>query len=203
MEYNTVLSKDRVYRYQLFREVTPNPDDCPFSNNDYIMFIGLNPSVADEKKDDATIRICMKYAAMWGMQRLCMANLFAYRETNPKACFMARDPIGSSNNFHLYDLARGAGEIVCVWGRWGCMLDRDLKVINLLSEFPLSVLKFNSDWTPHHPLRMQTVAAPVHWLDPDRADLTRDDLEELAKLAPLPLPAREKDRNPYLNAIPC
>lgn len=203
MSYETILSKDRVYRYQLFRELATDPGECPFSNNDYVMFIGLNPSTADEKKDDATIRICRGYAERWGMRKLCMANLFAYRETNPKACFMAPDPVGPSNDFHLLELARGAGEIVCVWGRWGCMHNRDLKVINLLSDYPLSVLKFNSDWTPHHPLRMQTVAAPVRWLEDDRGDLTRDDLEERAQLAPLPLPAPEKFRNPYVNSIPC
>ena len=203
MNYDTILSPDRKYRYQLFRDVAADPGECPFANNDYIMFIGLNPSTADEKYDDATIRVCKKYAGMWGFRKLCMANLFAYRETNPQACFLARDPIGPSNNFHLLDLAAGAGAIVCCWGRWGCAHDRDLQVINLLSDYRLNVLKFNLDWTPHHPLRMQTVASLVYWVGEDRGDLTRDEIEDLAMTSKPPVPAPEKQRNPYVNSIPC
>lgn len=204
MNYDTVLSKDRKYRYQLFREVTPDPGECPFANNDYLMFIGLNPSTADEKYDDATIRICKKYAARWGFRRLCMANLFAYRETNPEACFRVKDPIGPSNNFTLMDLAAGAGLIVAVWGRWGCAMERDLIVLNFLADYPIYVLKFNADWSPHHPLRMQTVAAPTRWMEADRiGNMKRDDIEDLARLSPPPVPAPEKERNPYVNSIPC
>ena len=53
-----VFSPDRIYRYVLYRvwdEAKPR-----------VMFIGLNPSTADESVDDPTIRRCKRFAADWG-----------------------------------------------------------------------------------------------------------------------------------------
>jgi hypothetical protein len=52
------FSKDRIHRYALYRiwdESKP-----------LIMFIGLNPSTADENKDDPTIKRCVAFAKHWG-----------------------------------------------------------------------------------------------------------------------------------------
>lgn len=48
------------------------------------MFVGLNPSTADETEDDQTIRRCVGFAMDWGYGGLCMGNLFAIRATKPK-----------------------------------------------------------------------------------------------------------------------
>ena len=186
MNYDTILSKDRKHRYTLFRDVLKAPGACSFPTNDYLMFVGLNPSIADETKDDATIRVCRNYAQAWGFRRLCMTNLFAYRETNPKEMFMSGQPVGPSNDFHLLDMARGAGAIIACWGHWGSCYNRDLEVINLLSDFPIHVLSFTQNWAPHHPLRMTKVKMPIRWLNPDREIYDRDILEEASRMAPVP-----------------
>jgi len=49
------------------------------------MFIGLNPSTADETSDDPTLTRCINYAKYWGFGGVCMANLFAFRATKPSA----------------------------------------------------------------------------------------------------------------------
>lgn len=49
------------------------------------MFIGLNPSTADESKDDPTIRRCIRFAKDWGYGGLLMMNAFAFRATDPNA----------------------------------------------------------------------------------------------------------------------
>ena len=48
-----------------------------------IIFIGLNPSTADERIDDPTIRRCRGFAESWGYGKMYMLNLFAYRSTDP------------------------------------------------------------------------------------------------------------------------
>lgn len=70
---DAILSEDRKYRYILSRtwdETKPT-----------VLFIGLNPSTADEKTDDPTIRKCINYAKCWGYGKILMANLFAFRST--------------------------------------------------------------------------------------------------------------------------
>ena len=70
---DAILSEDRKYRYILSRtwdETKPT-----------VLFIGLNPSTADEKTDDPTIRKCINYAKCWGYGKILMANLFAFRNT--------------------------------------------------------------------------------------------------------------------------
>lgn len=60
------FSKDRLYRYQLWRiwdESKP-----------YMNVIGLNPSTADETKDDPTIRRCLGFAKAWGYGALRVAD---------------------------------------------------------------------------------------------------------------------------------
>lgn len=80
------------------------------------MFVGLNPSTADESKDDNTIRRCVAYAKEWGFDGLCMTNLFAYRATDPKVMLAQADPVGEGNDQVLLDLSKSAGMVIAAWG---------------------------------------------------------------------------------------
>src|SRR6185312_1666968 len=82
------------------------------------MFIGLNPSTADEKQDDPTVRRCINYARRWGHGGLLMTNAFAFRATDPKEMLRANDPIGKGNRIiDLLDLRYKAdGYPVACWG---------------------------------------------------------------------------------------
>lgn len=104
LKTDAVLSTCRKYRFALWRiwdESKP-----------YAMIIGLNPSTADEKEDDPTIARCIGFARSWGYGGLCMANLFAFRATEPADIFAASDPIGPGNDEWLIKLADGAGVVV-------------------------------------------------------------------------------------------
>lgn len=49
------------------------------------LFCGLNPSTADGKKDDPTIRRCMDFACRLGYGSMVMVNVFPYITPDPKA----------------------------------------------------------------------------------------------------------------------
>ncbi len=125
------------------------------------MFIGLNPSTADETEDDPTIRRCINFAKSWGYGGLCMANLFAYRATQPEDMKRASDPIGDKNDETLILLAQNAGVIVGAWGNDGVFLNRSEDVRALISE--LNVLKVNKSGEPAHPLYLKSTLTPIKW----------------------------------------
>ena len=87
------FSKDRIYRYALWRIWDY---DLP-----KVLFIGLNPSTADEFKNDPTIRRCMRYSYDWGYGGYIMGNIFGYRSTDPRNLKKVKDPIGLDNDFWL------------------------------------------------------------------------------------------------------
>lgn len=62
------FSECRKYRYVLWRRW----DWKGYGNQ--VMFIGLNPSTADETEDDPTIRRCIRFAKDWGYSGLLMMN---------------------------------------------------------------------------------------------------------------------------------
>ena len=89
------FSVDRKYRYALWRHWNGNKE------RNYVAFVGLNPSTADEKTDDPTIRRCMGFARSWGFNGIWMINAFAFRATKPKDMKAAIDPIGPDNDYAI------------------------------------------------------------------------------------------------------
>ena len=70
------ISKCGKYRYMLMRIWDL---DLP-----KVCFVGLNPSTADAKEDDPTIRQLIEFAKSWNYGGFVIVNLFAMRATNPK-----------------------------------------------------------------------------------------------------------------------
>lgn len=143
-ETGAEFSPDRIYRYALWRRWDP---DAP-----YALFIGLNPSTADERENDPTIRRCIRFASDWGYGAIYMANLFALRATDPEVMKVHQEPVGIDNNVWLQDLARDAGVIICAWGTHGTHKGRDKQVITLLAAHELKCLGTTKHDHPRHPL---------------------------------------------------
>ena len=147
------FSPCRTYRYALWRRWGDAPD--------YVMFVGLNPSTADETQDDPTIRRCIAYAKDWGYSGLCMTNLFAFRATDPEVMKMADDPIGPENDRYLDECAYGAGVVVAAWGVHGTLGGRHRPVIVRLPK--LHYLRLTKDGHPGHPLYLPKTLTPQPW----------------------------------------
>ena len=108
MKSNAVISEDGLYRYSLSREWD--------HRKPAINFVMLNPSTANAEKDDATIRRCISFAALWGYGGLIVTNLYAYRSTEPRKLWSVIDPVGPENEKYLILLAHIAKKVVCAWG---------------------------------------------------------------------------------------
>ena len=129
----------------------------------HALFLGLNPSTADQTSDDPTIRRCVNFTKSWGFGGLVMANLFAYRATNPKDMLDEKDPVGISNDDALKSLAENAGLIVCAWGAHGGHRDRDKEVFSILKGHKLTCLGLTKDGHPRHPLYMRSDSVPIEF----------------------------------------
>lgn len=90
---DTIFSPCREYRYTLYREWAPG--------DKVVMFIGLNPSTADEVNNDPTVRRCINYAKQWGYTGMYMTNIFAYRATDPNVMKAHPEPVGAENDHYL------------------------------------------------------------------------------------------------------
>ena len=139
-----IISRDRSYRYVLWREWDITKGTC--------VFIGLNPSTANETEDDPTLRRCVSFAKDWGFGRCVMLNLFAYRATNPDELKTQEKPIGYKNNHHLKVQSADADMVVVAWGNHGSLLNRDKKVLKLLKDMPIKCFKVTAKGQPVHPL---------------------------------------------------
>jgi len=155
MQRTAHLSPCRCYRYALWRRWGPGS---------YAMFVGLNPSTADELNDDPTIRRCIGFARAWGYEALCMANLFAYRATKPAVMKKAPDPCGPDNDSTLQELAQNAGVVVAAWGANGTHQGRDRAARLLLPS--LHYLKLTKNGHPGHPLYLPASLKPQPWANP-------------------------------------
>jgi hypothetical protein len=141
-----VLSECGRYRYTLERDLAPN---LFAAGPEAVLFVMLNPSTADARVDDATIRRCVAFARAWGHTRLLVGNLFALRSTDPAALLVDDDP---ENDRHLLALADRADLIVCAWGTHGALRGRSDEVTALLPAAKLHHLGLTLDSEPRHPL---------------------------------------------------
>lgn len=147
---DAVFSKNRIYRYALWRTWDKKLPK--------VLFIGLNPSTADEIKDDPTIRRCMRFAYDWGFGGYIMGNIFAYRSTDPKNLKKTSNPIGKENDFWLVKLHKEASLTIGAWGNHGKILNRSNEVIKLIDD--LHCLKITKENQPMHPLYLPSKLKP-------------------------------------------
>jgi hypothetical protein len=113
-----------------------------------VMFIGLNPSTADENQDDPTIKNVIKIAMVNGFGSVYMLNLFTYVTSKPHELIL--DTIHQENNAWLIDTAKRCDRIVFCWGNFAVAEKRSREVIAMFSE--AYCLKRNKNGSPKHPL---------------------------------------------------
>lgn len=149
MRSDAILSECGFYRYTLTREWD--------SNLLQVLFIMLNPSTADAKRDDQTIRKCTGFAQRWGYGGFSVVNLFALRSPDPSKLKRSTvDPVGPDNDGWILNLHLAASVTVCAWGPNGQYLGRDLEVIEMLqpSNKSLFCIKTGQYDIPLHPLML-------------------------------------------------
>lgn len=149
-----ILSPCGLYRYLLWRAASSRGSGT-------CLFVMLNPSTADADRDDPTLRRCISFASSWGFARVELANLFAFRATDPEELLQAADPVGPDNDRYVLEAARRAHRIVVAWGAHGTHLGRGDTVRKMLAEFQVLSFGLTATGQPRHPLYLRADTVPL------------------------------------------
>lgn len=144
------FSEDRKYRYALWRIWN--------RSKPFVMFIGLNPSTANESTDDATIRRVKTIAANLGYGGVYMMNCFAYISTDPKGLITHTD---KDNDAFLKTVSTQTQDTIFAWGNFEVVKStkRDKELKSMLPN--AKALHINKNGSPKHPLYCKSDIQPV------------------------------------------
>jgi len=121
-----------------------------------VCFVLLNPSTADETRDDPTVRRCIGFARSLGYGALEVVNLYAYVATDPTELRRAGYPVGRSNDRHIEAAVWECERVVLAWGVHAARLERTGEVLRLLQRMQVEphCLRVTASGHPEHPLRL-------------------------------------------------
>lgn len=153
------FNRDRTRRRLLWRYWGSSPDRA------FCCFICLNPSTADEKKNDHSVTKMIGFAERLHCRGLMVVNLFDLKTTYPSVLYESPWPNSNANNRQIIAAANSAKIVICAWGTHGLLHNRGVAVLELLRRNglrrKLRALKINSDGTPAHPLRLPYSLRPI------------------------------------------
>ncbi len=149
-----ILSPCGLYRYKLSRE---------WANGPKLAFIMLNPSTADAKLDDPTIRRCIGFAHNARYGGIMIGNLFAWRATDAAELSKTSAPIGPDNDATLTEIIASTPVIVCAWGNGGAFLARDKRILKMIQDAGKvpHCLRMTKLGQPSHPLYLSASLRPI------------------------------------------
>ena len=115
----------------------------------------MNPSIADSKTDDPTVKKCIYYSNKFGYNRLSIVNIFPNVSTVPRI----NEFSFCKNNFHfIKDVLKENKYIYLAWG-FNFEIKEWLKpLLKNKSVFALEMSKKN---TPKHPLYLKKNINPL------------------------------------------
>lgn len=146
------FSEDRKYRYALWRIWD--------KHKPLVMFIGLNPSTANEVEADPTIRRVIRFATDWGYGGFYMMNLFGIVSAKPEVLLTDPDPLGDNDKW-LERISYKCDRIIFCWGVFKQARERAEEV---KKRFPGAYcLKKTKDGHPWHPLYVAANTVPIEF----------------------------------------
>jgi len=119
----------------------------------------LNPSTADAKSDDPTIRRVVNFSKSWGYGGVYVGNLFAFRCTDPKGLSNVADPIGADNITHIQSLIGVTDKVIYAWGHEKA----EPEWLNTLVNEPFCI-DLSKEGVPKHPLYLKKTLVPKQYI---------------------------------------
>ncbi len=157
MKTSAEISACGLYRYVLGRRWSSEDGNC--------LWIMLNPSTADHRDDDPTIRRITRFSKEWGFGSLTACNLFGWRASDPHFLqgVTPETLVGPINDVRIKECAEKADKIMCGWGTKGTLHGRGKVVKARLIEagHSLHCLSMTKNGHPSHPLYIKADKQPI------------------------------------------
>lgn len=152
-----VLSDDRMHRYWLFRIWD--------RQGDVLVACMFNPSTADDRRDDPTIKRLCAFAQRWGYGGLLVVNLHSYRSPYPDV--IADLEPGQSRGdaqfeawAHALDIASRQGSpVLAAWGALASEADA-APFLAAAADLDLICLGLTIGGHPKHPMARGRARVP-------------------------------------------
>lgn len=159
------FSPHKAYRYILQMRWSE------MRKHEMLAFIMLNPSTADEMKNDPTVERCERRARLDGYGGVIILNAYALRSTDPKALYKSDDPIGPDNDLYIAEaLAFPKPAVVCAWGHHIDKVrpGRSRRLLDLIRAHDIEpmCLGVTQDGHPKHPLYISYEQFPIPYEAP-------------------------------------
>lgn len=151
------------YRYLLTRLLRPELFNFGVKRT-CVLFIGFNPSTADEQNNDPTVRRMIGFAERLGAEHMEVVNLFAWRCTDPSELPSPEDEaVGPENDATIRAAVARATTVIACWGGLAdeqprCFRARD---VYAMCDKPMFCFGMTSTGAPKHPLYLKKDAALV------------------------------------------
>ena len=137
-----------------------------------LVVCGLNPSTADARSNDPTVRREIGFAKLWRCGWLVKVNAYGFRATNPRVMEGHReggfDVVGALNDAAIRAAAR-----LCVehdgtfLGAWGTHIEpeREAQIAAIVAEAGAVIMCLgqNADRSAKHTLYLPADAKPTPW----------------------------------------
>jgi hypothetical protein len=164
-ESGAIFSDDRTRRLWLGRKV--DGVDSPRR----LFICAVQPSDADETRNDPTILRELGFARRWGFGWLDKVNVFDRHSPDPRTLYTDPEPVSPENDGYVLAAAARCDLHLCAWGNHGAHLARGARMKRLLQDhgYAICAFGFTKDGHPIHPLargkmRIPDSAIPVPWL---------------------------------------
>lgn len=157
-----LFNAERTHRYQLWRA---------WGTGLRLGWLMMNPSTADERLPDPTIRRCLGFAHTWGFEGIEVFNVATFRTPSPDV-MVAADRAGV-DVFHRTErdaAIRAAlptlGRVIVAWGACPLTCTEAPHVVGLLTGVEVMTLGRTKAGHPKHPLYARGDLQPIPWSAP-------------------------------------
>lgn len=159
VESEAFITPDGRFRYMLRRRWA--------IGDDLLVFLMLNPSKADAKKNDPTIRRDIGFAKLWKHPGLAVVNMYGLRSTDPDELLVDLEgAVGLANDAWISNQCTGR-RVVCAWGSHAAAtqkrINQVMKILRNHCAREIVCLGLTKGGMPKHPLYVPANTTPISY----------------------------------------